>query len=209
MLIIGAKGLAKEVLEIYHQRNELENIYFYDDVNPDLPEKLFGAFHILNNIESVKELFKTDNRFVIGIGNPALRKKMYEKFMNAGGQVVSAISPFAHIGHYESRISDGCIIMAGTVITNSVQIGKACLINPNCVISHDTMIGDFTEISPGVKITGHCQIGDSCTIGTGAILLPKIKIGNNVIVGAGAVVTKNLEDGLTVIGIPAKPLIKK
>ena len=32
MLIIGAKGLAKEVLEIFHQTNELENLYFYDDI---------------------------------------------------------------------------------------------------------------------------------------------------------------------------------
>jgi hypothetical protein len=32
MLIIGAKGFAKEVLEIFHQQNKLQNIAFYDDV---------------------------------------------------------------------------------------------------------------------------------------------------------------------------------
>ncbi len=44
MLIIGAKGFAKEVLEILHQLNQLENVVFYDDVNNDAPEKLFGQF---------------------------------------------------------------------------------------------------------------------------------------------------------------------
>jgi maltose O-acetyltransferase len=38
--------------------------------------------------------------------------------------------------------------------------------------------------------------------------LPGIRIGNNVRVGAGAVVTRDVADGLTVIGVPAKPLSK-
>lgn len=32
MLIIGAKGFAKEVLEILHQNGETEDLCFYDDV---------------------------------------------------------------------------------------------------------------------------------------------------------------------------------
>ena len=35
MLIIGAKGFAKEVLEILHQNGQTENLCFYDDVNDD------------------------------------------------------------------------------------------------------------------------------------------------------------------------------
>ena len=40
MLIIGAKGFAKEVLEILHQKNDLQNIVFYDDVNDDIGDLL-------------------------------------------------------------------------------------------------------------------------------------------------------------------------
>jgi sugar O-acyltransferase (sialic acid O-acetyltransferase NeuD family) len=209
MLIIGAGGLAKEVLEIFHQKDKLGNLYFYDDVTNDLPEKLYGQFEIISNMDDAIELFKNDNRFTVGIGNPRLRKMMCEKFMNAGGRLVSAISPSAHIGSYETSIAEGCIIMTGTVVTNNVSIGKNCLINPNCVISHDSAIKNNVEISPGVKITGHCYIDEDCSVGTGAILLPKVRLGKNVTVGAGAVVTRNVEDGLTVVGIPAKPINKK
>ena len=204
MLIIGAKGLAKEVLEIFHQQNELKNIYFYDDVNADVPDILYGQFKVLHNMEQVKAIFKNDPHFTIGIGNPQLRYNLYQQFKDAGGQLVSAISPLAVIGHYGTSIGQGCIIMAGTVITNDVIIGMGCLINPNCTISHDTRVGDFTEISPGVKITGHCNIGALNTIGTGAAILPKLSLGNRVVVGAGAVVTKDVEDGVTVVGVPAK-----
>ena len=47
MLIIGAKGFAKEVLEIFHQLNQLDTIAFYDDVNPGIGEFLYEAFPIL------------------------------------------------------------------------------------------------------------------------------------------------------------------
>ena len=47
MLIVGAKGFAKEVLEVAHQLNKLDNLVFYDDVNEQVPVKLFGKFPIL------------------------------------------------------------------------------------------------------------------------------------------------------------------
>lgn len=209
MLIIGAKGLAKEVLEIFNQKKELDNLFFYDDISTDLPEKLYGQFTILRSMQQLVELFKEDNKFTIGVGKPAVRKKMHDLFISSGGKLVSAISPFAQIGHYGTTISDGCIIMAGSVITNDVNIGMGCLINPNCTISHDSQVGNFVEISPGVQITGHCIVGDYCTIGTGAIILPKVKLGDHVIVGAGAVVKSNVSAGETVVGVPAKALNKK
>lgn len=204
MLIIGAKGLAKEVLEIFHQKNELANLFFYDDISRDVPDLLYGQFKVLRNMERVNELFKSDNRFTIGIGNPQLRHKMHIMFEQAGGKLVSAISPLAVIGNYGTHIPPGAIIMAGTLISNDVSFGIGCLVNPNCTISHDAQIGDFVEISPGVQITGHCKVGDYCSVGANATILPNTKLGNNVVVGAGAVVTKDVEDNLTVVGIPAK-----
>jgi serine acetyltransferase len=45
-------------------------------------------------------------------------------------------------------------------------------------------------------------------VGTGAQVLQNLKIGENAIIGAGAVVSKNVEPMTTVVGIPAKPLIR-
>ncbi len=204
MLIVGAKGLAKEVLEILHQLNETNNLYFYDDVNKNVPDQLYKSFPILKNLNEAKNLFLNDSRFTIGVGNPLLRKNLYDKFKAIGGTFISTISPFANIGHYENIIGDGCNIMTGTVITNNITIGKGCLINPNCTIGHDSIIESFTALSPGVNIPGYCHIGSLCDIGTNATLLPNITLGNNVIVGAGAVVTKNFPDNVTLTGIPAK-----
>lgn len=208
MIIIGAKGFAKEVLEVLHQLNDLDDLVFYDDVNDNVPEKLFGQFSILKTIQEATNYFKTiDNRFAIGIGNPVLRKQLFDKFTTIGGKFTSIISPLATIGNFGNHIEKGCNIMTGTVITADILIKKGTLINLNCTIGHDSEIGDFVELSPGVHISGNCKIGDYSVFGTNASLLPNLTIGKNVIVAAGAVVIENVPDNCLVAGIPA--VIKK
>ena len=204
MIIVGAKGFAKEVLEVLHQLNQLDHLVFYDDVNEDAPAFLYGQFPVLRNKEAAAHYFKTvDSRFTIGIGNPALRKKLALEFEAMGGVFTSTISPLAQIGHYGNTIGSGSNIMTGTVLTNDVKIGEGVLINLNCTVGHDSTIGDFVELSPGVHISGNCEIGSYSNIGTNATILPKVTIGENVIIGAGSVVTKDIPDNCLVVGIPA------
>jgi sugar O-acyltransferase (sialic acid O-acetyltransferase NeuD family) len=205
MIIVGAKGLAKEVLEIFSQRNELDNLFFYDDISTELPAKLFDQFTILRNLEQVKEKFERtgDYRFTLGVGKPQIRYNLNKKFKTIGGVLMSAISPKADIGRFGNFIGDGVTILSHSVITNGVTIGKGCLINPHCSVSHDSVLGDFVELSPGVRITGHCRVDNFCNLGTNAVLIPNTHLSCNVIVGAGAVVTHNVEENTLVVGIPA------
>lgn len=205
MLIIGAKGFAKEVLEVVCQLDQLNEVAFYDDVNDDVTGSLYSRFSILKTVNEASVYFKTiDNRFTIGIGNPALRKKLYEKFTSLGGEFTSTISPLANIGNFGNHIEIGCNIMTGTIITSDILIKKGTLINLNCTIGHDSVIGEFVELSPGVNISGNCVLGDYTVLGTNATVLPKVNIGKNVIVGAGAVVTKDVPDNSLIVGVPGK-----
>ncbi|MBA7569109.1 putative acetyltransferase EpsM [subsurface metagenome] len=209
MIIIGAKGFAKEVLEVLYQSNEIENIVFFDNVSEDIPEILFNRFKVLKTFkEAAFHLKNVCNKFVIGIGNPIVRYNLAKKFIELGGTVKSSISPFAHIGHFNNKIGEGVNIMTGAVFTNDITIGDGCLINLNCTIGHDVIINKFCELSPGVHVSGNCKLGEFCSIGTGAVILPKINIGDNVSVGAGSVVTKDVLSNTTVVGIPARPVKK-
>lgn len=205
MLIIGAKGFAKEVLEILHQNNIFDNIAFFDDVNQDTPNFLYGNFPVLKSLEEAKHFFlEHSNQFTIGIGNPNLRFKIYKSFKKIGGNLVSTISPNSDIGHFGNSIDQGNNITSGVIITNDVTLGKGVLVNLNSTIGHDCNIGDFVEICPNVNISGNCNIGDFTFIGTSATILPNLNIGKKAIIGAGAVVTKDVPDNVLVMGIPAK-----
>jgi sugar O-acyltransferase (sialic acid O-acetyltransferase NeuD family) len=205
MLIVGAKGFAKEILEVCHQQNKTKNLVFFDDVNLDIPDFLYTDFQILKSLNEAQEYFNSvSNLFTIGIGNPLLRYQLYRKFSNIGGKFTSVISPYAHIGHFGNSIDDGCNIMTGSIITNDITINRGVLINLNCTVGHDCVLNEFVELSPGVSISGNCSIGSFSIIGTNATVLPKITIGENVVIGAGAVVTGDIPNNSLAVGIPAK-----
>jgi sugar O-acyltransferase (sialic acid O-acetyltransferase NeuD family) len=206
MIIVGAKGFAKEVLEVLRQLGQDAGVAFYDDVSTDLPEMLFNQFPILKNIQEAESYFESvgNRSFTLGLGRPDVRYKLAKKFESIGGQLVSTISPFAQVGHYDNQLSEGINLMTGSVITNSVKVGRGCLVNLNCTIGHDCRIGDFVEMSPGVHISGNCNIGAFTNLGTNATVLPSVTIGSNVVVGAGCVVTKDLPSNVVVVGLPGK-----
>jgi sugar O-acyltransferase (sialic acid O-acetyltransferase NeuD family) len=205
MLVIGARGFAKEILEIIQDLNDLKDIAFYDDINDDVKGFLFNEFLIIKNEKDVRSFFENKSKkFTIGIGNPLLRRKLFQKFTDLGGDYTSTISPYSKIGSHDVIIGVGTNILSNVIISNSVKIGVGCILYYNATITHDCNVGDFVEISPGAILLGRVEIGDFSHIGSGAIILPNISIGKNVIVGAGAVVSKNIPDDCVVAGVPAK-----
>jgi len=208
MIIIGAKGFAKELLEVCHQLGRTENLVFFDNVSPDLPELLFGQFPIIRSEDEVKAHFNThSNDFALGLGNPKLREQMCLLFESWGGKPNSLISPKATLGNFNNTIEEGVCIMTGTVLTNDIWVEKGVLINLNCTLGHDVNVGAFSEICPGVHLSGHVKIGKNCFLGTGAVILPGITLGSGTVVAAGSVVTSNVPPNCLVAGVPAQ--IKK
>ena len=205
MLIIGAKGFAKELLETVCQIDLDEPVAFYDDLNDDLPDLLFGRYSIIRNLEDAERYLNNECRkFALGVGNPVLRYRLAERFRTMGGELTTVISPFAHIGRWGNMIGTGSNVLTSAIIESNNRIGAGNLIHVKVLVSHDVTTGDFCEISPGVNLLGSVSVGDFCSIGTGACILPKVKIGDNVVVGAGAVVTKDIPGNSLVVGVPAK-----
>lgn len=207
MLIVGAKGFAKEVLEIFHQKSETDNLHFYDDVSSDIPDFLYNQFKILKSEQEAKKLFETNSEFVLGIGNPQLRYKLTQKFQNLGGTLTSSISKLAEIGSFGIEIAEGSNILGGVRISNDVKIGKGTIIYYNSIITHDVTIGEFCEISPGATLLGRCKIGKFVKIGAGAIIFPDVEIGDYSVIASGAVVRNDIPKNTMAAGVPAE--IKK
>ena len=204
MLIIGAKGLAKEILEIYYGGNQIDQLGLYDEINSDLPEKLYDSYPIITDMKEAEKFFiQNGNEFTLGLGNPCLRWKLYQRFIKINGIMVSSVSKEAFIGHHDVEIGDGCSILSGVKISNSVKIGMGCLIYYNAVITHDCELGRFVEVSPSANILGRTKIGDFTQIGANATIFPDINIGKNVLVGSGAVVREDVPDNSMVAGVPA------
>lgn len=89
-----------------------------------------------------------------------------------------------------------------------VVIGETAEIGDDVTLYHGVTLGG---IAPSVdsetqkQVKRHPTVLDGAIIGSGAQVLGPITIGRNARVGANAVVVKDVPDGVTVVGIPAKP----
>lgn len=111
-----------------------------------------------------------------------------------------------------------------------VDIGDNVLIGENVCIHRGTI--DDTILEDGVKIDALSHIAHNCyfkrnsaaaapcrtngsvrigenTYLAGALVRNQCEVGDNAFVGLGAVVVKNVEANKTVVGTPARPLVKE
>ena len=148
--------------------------------------------------------------FCVAIGNPngRARVKLHQELVNEGLAPVTVIHPASFVSG-NAKIGAGSQIMAGAIIGPEVVIGQDCIINTNASVDHESILESGVEISPGATLCGLVNFDVNGWVGAGATILPRIKIGSDAIVGAGAVVTKNVENGQSVIGVPAKPVKDK
>lgn len=207
MLVIGAKGTAKDILAIQTFNKGLKDLCFYDDVNADALDKLYNIYPILKSPNEAKKYFtEIDQRFAIGVGDPISRYKIANKFEQLGGKLVEVICNKADVCWHDITIEKGAVISFGCAISNSVTIKKGAFINAKSIIGHDSEVGEFTEVCPSVSVLGHCKIGKFSFIGTGSIIYPNVTIGNNVMISAGSIVKRDIPDNALVNGNPAKVL---
>lgn len=204
MIIIGAKGHAKEIYDVcceLHQTVE----YFFDDVSVDNPVELFGI-PILKSWEKVILQLEKNKSIILGLGGPKNRYKLYEKLKTVEASIENCIAKSAVVSP-QATLQDGLNIMNFVFVGSNVTLGKGALINARASVHHDSWVGDFVEIAPSAEILGNCTLHDFCFIGANATILPKVRIGKNAIVAAGAIVTEDVPDNCLVAGVPA--VIKK
>jgi len=205
MLIAGAGGFAKELIETVLQCDPNAQPVFFDDQTSELPELFLDRFEIFRNREKAKEYFASaDSAFALGIGDPKGRKKMFDIFLKLGGKPTAVISPGASIGAINNSMGEGLTMLSNAVIETNNTIGKGVLVHVGALISHDVTIGDFCEISPHVSLLGNVRVGNMCRLGAACTVLPGVKIGNNIIIGAGSVVTRDVADNTLVVGVPGR-----
>ncbi|WP_339753948.1 DapH/DapD/GlmU-related protein [Algoriphagus aquimarinus] len=203
MIIAGAGGHG---LEVAFALRELgftsSDICYFDEDKSKAEDPLFKGSVILE-VEALKDKLKKDPRFVLGVGNPIYREKLFHLLTSFGGSAYGIDC----VSNLESRKPTAIFdAMPYSFIGPETNIGLGVLVNIRAHIHHECVIGDFSEIGPGAMLLGAAKVGAKCRIGAGAVLLPGVELGDEVIVGAGAVVTKSVLHQSVLVGIPAQPV---
>jgi len=198
MILYGASGHAKVIMEILEASGDMVTALWDDAVKPDIrglqvqQPRLDGAAGI--------------EGMIISVGNNRIRKriagKLEDRFI-----FEKAIHPRSTVS-VSAATGAGTVIMAGVTINADSRIGKHCIINTNAVVDHDCVLEDYVHVSPNATLCGNVTVGEGTHIGAGATVIQGVHIGSWCTIGAGAVVIRDIPDHVTAVGNPTYILNK-
>lgn len=208
--VYGASGFGREVVWLIQTCNTYDVVCFIDD-NVKKQESVLNDIPVMSLEQARREFPKA--KVVCGVGIPKTREILMKKASSIGFDFETIIHPRVEHSQWV-EIGKGTVICAGNILTTNIVLGQHVQINLDCTVGHDVIMGDYTTLAPGVHVSGWVHFGKRVYVGTGAVMINGTKedpilIGDDAIIGAGAVVTGNVPPGVTVVGVPAKPKIKK
>lgn len=151
-----------------------------------------------------------DLHFVIGIGLPATRKCIAERYRGRL-RFASLIHPSATFGlGQRSTVEGTCgtIVCAGVRFTSNITVGSFTIFNANSTVHHDSVIGDYVTVSPMACILGNIVVEACAWVGAGSVInegspdRPRV-IGEGAVIGSGSVVLHDCAANGVYVGVPA------
>lgn len=202
LLLLGASGLAREVANA--AQDDYRVIGILDD-NPDLQGTQVSDIDVLGGMHLAVE---HDAQLLVCVGSGSARRTIVRRLMALGvrderfGTLVDAsvrIPPSCSVG-------TGSILLAGSVLTADISLGKHVVVMPHVTLTHDNLLGDFTTVASGVCLGGGVVLGEASYLGMNASVRQLVRVGAGAVIGMGAVVLHDVPDGETWAGVPAGAL---
>jgi len=196
---------------IYSWFSEMhEFVGFIDDFHANAYVSDRYNLPYLGNTSNLRKLYEKCENVVIAVGSNGdmtPRRKYIKLFEDEGYNFPTLIHPTAKVSRHSS-VGEGCVIHLDAIVNPASIISSFCVISNQAMVSHDVVLGSNIFLAPKTTINGGVQIESDTFIGTSSVIIPRVRVGSNCIVGACACVTKNVPDHMTVVGNPARPLIK-
>lgn len=206
LLIVGAGGLGREVLEAVRAINAEASearwsvLGFLDD---DPSVETVSGLPVLGPLDGVENY--PHAKIVVCVGRPSanwLRKRVVRRLGLPPERYATIVHPGAWLAP-STKVGHGSVLLAGVVTTADARIGAHVVAMPQAVLTHDDEVSDFVTFGAGAKLAGRVRVGEGAYVGAGALVREDVTIGAWAVVGMGAVVLDHVPAGEVWAGVPA------
>jgi sugar O-acyltransferase (sialic acid O-acetyltransferase NeuD family) len=201
LAILGAGGHGRVVADCAEAAG-WDEILFFDD-NP--PAALPGSWRFAGSGAELLARLPGLTGVVVAIGANFVRLDWHRRLSERSAPLVSLVHPGAWVSPH-AEVGPGSVVFAGAVVNVGTRMGEAVIINTGATVDHDCALADGVHISPGAHLAGGVSVGEASWVGIGAVVRELVVIGERVKVGAGSAVVSPVASGLTVVGVPARPI---
>lgn len=206
VVVYGSRpdGHARVVVETLLAGSDFDVVGLIDD-EPRNTGRQIGELRVVGSRASLPTLAEQGvEGLVLGFGGTTGRDEVVDAVERAGLAMPILVHPSVHLSG-SATLDSGVQVLPHASIGPGSHLGRGVLVNTGAIIEHDVILGDNCVVDPGAVLAGRVSLGDSVEVGTGAIVLPDVSVAARAKVGAGAVVTRPVEEGETVMGVPARP----
>ena len=200
VIVYGGGGHGKALIDLLRALHTYQIVGIIDD-GMAAGEVIMGV-PVLGGNALLSDLYAKGVRQAVnavgGIGNIAVRIKVFQNLAEAGFGCPAVIHPVAYVENSAS-LAPGVQVFARAYVGSEARLGFGAIVNTGAIVSHDCVLENFANISPGALLAGEVRIGAASLVGMGATINLRVSVGAGARIGNGATVKED---------VPAKGIVR-
>ena len=173
-LILGSGGHGRSVADAVRAQGDVV-VGFLDDSRPAAElvagVPVLGPLCLAWDVKTLQCLAgaSSPDRFVVALGNPALRQRWQQVLEAAGAPVGVVVHPCACVSP-SAQLDPGCVVLAGAVVNADARLERGVLVNSGAVVDHDAICADYSQLGVNAAMAGGARLGPLASLAAGEVL---------------------------------------